>query len=295
MRKGLALSLGLIPLLVVAGISLRPEPAELPSLDGLSGDIKRGAYLARASGCIACHTDFANGGAALAGGAALETPFGRFVAPNLTTDPEHGIGGWSIDDFSRALRHGISPQGEPYYPAFPYTFYTRFSDQDIADLWAAFQTVPPVARKAPQHQLGFPYNLRFGLTLWQGLYFEPQRFQAEADKSEAYNRGAYLVTAASHCAACHTPRNLLGAIDHHAPFSGAGSLLDGGGQVPPITPQALTRNGWTELDLAYALQTGVKHDGDAFGGSMGEVVREGTGFMRKEDLRAIAHYLFNRE
>ncbi|MFC6673518.1 c-type cytochrome [Marinobacterium aestuariivivens] len=190
---------------VFMGTGAFSTPQADPGLGNLTGDVARGAYLARASGCIACHTDVDGGGQPLAGGAPLETPFGTFHAPNLTTDPEHGIGAWTLQDFARALRHGIAPDGSPYYPAFPYTFYTGFSDQDIADLWAAFRTVPAVPQPSKEQALAFPYSIREGLRLWQTLYFEPKRFEPNPDGGDLHNRGAYLVEAAGHCAACHTP------------------------------------------------------------------------------------------
>lgn len=294
MKRALIILSGLSVVLAMGWNSLNSEATVASSLKELKGDVNRGAYLARASGCIACHTDVVNGGAPLAGGAPLKTPFGTFYAPNLTTDTVHGIGGWDVDDFALALRYGQSPKGDSYYPAFPYTFYTKLSDQDIADLWAAFQTVPAVGQSAEEHQLGFPFNQRAALPVWQALFFSEERFQPDTNKSEKYNRGAYLVEAATHCAACHSERNLFGALDQDDPFTGSKSMLEGEGKVPAITTQALLDKGWTELDLAYALKSGLKHDGDAFGGSMGEVVRDGTSFMQKEDLEAIVHYLMNQ-
>lgn len=294
MKRALIILLGSSALLALGWQALSSEKVTQYSLKDLNGDVSRGAYLARASGCIACHTDVVEGGAALAGGPPLATPFGTFYAPNLTTDKVHGIGGWDVDDFARALRKGQNPQGQSYYPAFPYTFYTKLSDQDIADLWAAFQTVPAVAEPAADHQLSFPFNQRAALPIWQALFFTEERYKAEPEKSEKFNRGAYLVEAVTHCGACHSKRNLLGALDPDTPFTGSKSLLDGEGNVPAITGQSLLDNGWTELDLAYALKSGLKHDGDAFGGSMGEVVRDGTAFMQQKDLEAIAHYLMKR-
>ncbi|MBV1788067.1 cytochrome c [Marinobacterium sp. D7] len=273
------------------GISMTDtKPASPSPLASLQGDVGRGAYLARASGCIACHTDSESGGRPLAGGAPLETAFGTFYAPNLTTDTTHGIGSWSIEEFARAVRQGESPEGEPYYPAFPYGFYTRFSDQDIADLWAAFLTVPAVEQPSREQELSFPFNIRTGLHLWKGLYFEPQRFQPLEDKSDMYNRGAFLVEAAGHCAACHTPRNLLGALDEEAQWTGADGL-PGGGASPAIAPSALKQRGWTVQDLAYALRSGITPDGDVMGASMGEVIQQGTSFLSDDDRQAIATYL----
>ncbi len=157
----------------VFGLIAWPIGVEPPSmLKQLDGNVDRGAYLARASGCIACHSDFEAGGAPLAGGAPVRTDFGTFYPPNLTTDPDHGLGAWSISDFARAVRQGVSPEGDPYYPTFTYPFYTEFTDQDIVDLWAAFQTVPAVPEPSPEHDTGFPFDQRWGLKLWRAAYLE---------------------------------------------------------------------------------------------------------------------------
>lgn len=255
------------------------------------GDVQRGAYLARMSGCIACHTDTKGGGAPLTGGAPIETPFGAFLPPNITQHPEDGIGGWTVADFARALRQGESPEGEPYYPSFPYRFYTGFSDRDVADLWAAFQTVPPAEGGGPGHDLGFPWSVRDGLALWRGLYFEPERWEPDATRSEPWNRGAYIVEVAAHCAACHTPRTLLGGPDEEEALTGG--VIGKDRKVPAITAKALTEKGWTEDDVVIALRSGLMPDGDAFGSGMAEVVREGTKWLSDDDLRAIAIYLLS--
>ena len=184
---------------------------EKPALGELEGNADRGAYLARMSGCIACHTNAEGGGAPLAGGLALETDFGTFYSPNLTTDEVHGIGAWTPETFAKAVRQGISPDGAPYYPAFPYPFYSKFSDQDIADLWAAFQTVPPVAEPSKPQEMQFPFSFRPGLKLWRAMFLEPEPFQPDGEKSEQWNRGKFIVEGPAHCGACHTPRNILGA------------------------------------------------------------------------------------
>lgn len=296
MKKGGLLFITVLVLGAAGWFSL-PLLANNPelTLNAKAGNVAKGAYLARASGCIACHTNVKGGGAPLAGGAPLETEFGSFYPPNLTTDKEKGIGGWSLEQFAVALRHGLSPSGEPYYPAFPYEFYSGLSDQDIADLWAAFQTVPPVAKDSSEHGLAFPFNIRRGLHLWQTLFLEDRPFTPESGKDERYNRGKFLAESAAHCAACHSPRNLLGALDNNALYTGGASALAEEGKVPPITAKALTDAGWSEVDLGYALKTGVKADGDVFGGSMAEVVREGTSYLQKQDLNAIAYYLLNRK
>ncbi|WP_424984283.1 c-type cytochrome [Maritalea sp. S77] len=261
--------------------------AELKSMEG---NVQRGAYLARMSGCIACHTDVANGGAPLAGGVKLATDFGTFYSPNLTTSAKHGMGEWTIEMFAKAVRQGVSPKGEPYYPAFPYPFYAKFTDQDIADLWVAFQTVPAVEIPSDDHQLAFPFNFRAGVKLWRAAYLDLRPFEPDSAKSEAWNRGKYIVEGAAHCGACHTPRNFAGARQASFKLQGAERLPDGG-KSPPIHAQALKGNGWDQSSLAYALKSGIKPDGDVFGGSMAEVVREGTSFLSRQDLNAIATYL----
>jgi mono/diheme cytochrome c family protein len=260
----------------------------------VQGNVDRGAYLARASGCISCHSNFEAGGAALAGGAPLGTPFGTFHPPNLTTDPVNGIGGWRVEDFAKALRQGIGPDGQPYYPAFPYAFYADFTDQDIADLWVAFQTVPPVPEPAPSHDVGFPFDQRWGLKLWRAAFFYDPETEPVAGRSEEWNRGRALVRGPAHCGACHTPRNLAGGRDLGALFAG-NTDLPGGSKAPSIQPDALEKGGWTVSALAYALETGLTPSGDAFGGSMAEVVRENTRFMTPEDRRAMAAYLLAGE
>ncbi|MEZ5877567.1 MAG: cytochrome c [Tepidamorphaceae bacterium] len=263
-------------------------------LEAQTGNPERGAYLARMAGCIACHTNTQEGGAPLAGGLALKTDFGTFHSPNLTMDPQHGIGDWTLEAFACAVRQGVSPEGEPYYPAFPYPFYAQFSDQDIADLWAAFQTVPGVAEPSKPQELGFPFNIRAGLKLWRLAFADLEGFRPDPEKSDAWNRGKFIVNGPGHCGACHTPRNFAGARQVEMHLHGADKLPDGG-KSPPITAQALKEKGWTQSTLKYALRTGVLPDGDAFGGSMGEVVRDGTSFLTDDDLSAIAAYLMDHE
>ncbi|MEX3316968.1 cytochrome c [Sulfitobacter sp. PS-8MA] len=265
-----------------------------PATIDLDGDVQRGAYLARASGCIACHTNFEQGGAPLAGGAPLNTPFGSFHPPNITPDPEGGIGRWQVTDFAKAVRQGVSPEGEPYFPAFTYPFYADFTDQDIADLWAAFQTVAPVAEAAPDHDVGFPFNQRWGLKAWRALFNRDPETEPIPGKSDVWNRGRKLVRGAAHCGACHTGRNLAGGRMPDAVFAGNDDL-PGGNKAPSILPSDLAAGGWTVRNLAYALKSGVTPSGDVFGGSMGEVVQNGTRFLTPADLEAIATYLLDSD
>lgn len=293
MWKIVAILLSALVLTGAAGLSVWPigEPQQLNALDG---NVQRGAYLARMAGCIACHTDNQNGGAPLAGGVSLKTDFGTFYSPNLTTDQVHGIGGWTIGDFAKAVRQGVSPEGAPYYPAFPYPFYAKLSDQDVADLWAAFQTVPPAAKPSRAHDTPFPFSFRPGVKLWRAGFIDFAPFRSDPAKSDTWNRGKYIVEGPGHCGACHTPRNLFGARQAELRLHGASGLPDGG-RSPAITADRLREKGWAAADLAYALQTGILPSGDAFGGSMAEVVQTGTAFLTEDDRLAIATYLLDAE
>lgn len=263
------------------------EPAAFPI-----GDPERGAYLARSGGCVSCHTNAAAKGPALAGGAPLDTPFGTFVPPNITPHPVAGIGRWTIQDFARAVRQGVSPEGDPYYPVFTYSFYAGFTDQDIADLWEAFRTVPPVAEAAPVHDVGFPFSFRSGLKLWRANYLDAPVTDALMGTSSPWNRGRVLVEGAAHCAACHTGRNLAGGLKDSARFAGNDDL-PGGSKAPSILVADLVGRGFTVANLSYALKSGLLPNGDAFGGSMAEVVAQGTSFITDADREAIATYLLD--
>lgn len=287
----------ILAVITMAGIGFLAwmfSPIDLQSAPiTLQGDPARGAYLARMGGCIACHTDENSGHGLLAGGPPLESPFGVFAAPNITISAEHGIGDWGIDDFARAVRQGISPQGEPYYPAFPYEFYRSFSDQDIADLWSVLQLVPVVEQADPQTDIGFPFNIRAGLKPWRLLFENPVFISPDSSRTDNYNRGRFIVEGPAHCAACHTPRNLAGVLDKNRWFEGA-QLLPTGGYAPAIDAASLKAQGWTVEDLAWALQTGITPEGDALGGSMAEVISGGSQFLSEEDRRAMAEYLLTQ-
>lgn len=285
-----ALAVGAALALGVSGVLWAWPIGEPEHLGALQGDVWRGAYLARASGCVSCHT--APGGQALAGGAPLETPFGTFVPPNITPDPEGGIGEWTLDEFAVAVRQGVAPEGHAYYPAFVYEFYQGFSDQDVADLFAAIQSVPPAAERAPDHDVSFPFNLRFGLKLWRAAFMTEPYVTPTLGRSELWNRGQALVEGPTHCAACHTGRNLLGGLQADEAMAGSDDL-PGGSVAPSIRTADLLERGWTPSSLAYALRTGLAPDGDALGGSMAEVVHAGTSFLDEADREAIAAYIMD--
>ena len=161
----------------------------------------RGGYLARAAGCISCHTDKKAKGAPFAGGRALKTPFGTYYSPNITPDPGTGIGTWSDDDFLLALKHGLSPDGAHYFPVFPYTSYTKMVDDDARAIKAYLFSLKPVIRQNRRHDVSPPFGWRWMIGAWKALYFEVGRFEPEPSRDEAWNRGAYLATLA-HCGEC---------------------------------------------------------------------------------------------
>jgi mono/diheme cytochrome c family protein len=267
----------------------RPLGAADPPADGSAAE--RGAYVIRAAGCIACHTDKKNGGAALVGGRALKTPFGTFYTPNLTPDPETGIGRWSDEDFIRALSEGVSPEGEHYYPAFPYTTYARMTRRDMLDLKAYLFAQPPVNQPNRPHDLAFPFSWRFVNWPWQVLFFSARPFEPDPTQTPEINRGAYLVKALAHCGECHTPRNLLSAVDDDDFLSGTTSGPEGE-IVPNITPDKATGIGdWSAKDLVFLFRTGFRPDGNDVQGGMREAIDDGLKHLSQADLEAIADYL----
>ncbi|MEL6751296.1 MAG: cytochrome c, partial [Pseudomonadota bacterium] len=188
-----------------------------------SGNKARGEAVFWAGGCASCHAaDGATGDAklVLAGGHALKTPFGTFVAPNISTHASEGIGDWSALDFASAMKRGIAPGGHRYYPAFPYTQYARMSDIDVADLWAYMQTLPVDPTPSQPHDLPFPVNIRAGLALWQLLHLDEAPVTAQS-ADPLIERGRYLVEGPAHCGACHTPRGVTGGLDHSRWLAGA--------------------------------------------------------------------------
>ena len=258
--------------------------------DAATPAVERGRYVFQAAGCLGCHTDAKNDGAALAGGRALATPFGTFYTPNITPDPVTGIGAWREADFLTALREGSSPEGDPYYPAFPYTSYSGMTDQDMRDLFAYLMAQPPVRQENRGHDLDFPYNLRFTLGIWQALFFEAGAFAPEAGKDSAWNRGAYLVRHLGHCGECHSPRGFLGAVDGDRELAGNPEGPEGG-KVPNLTPGPGGLGDWSESDIAYALKSGITPEGDFLSDAMGEVIDNSTSQLSDEDLAAISKYL----
>ena len=252
---------------------------------------ERGAYIFAAAGCKGCHT--AKDGETLAGGRALETPFGEFYGPNITADPEHGIGTWSDADFIRALSQGVSPDGRDYYPVFPYTSFTRMTAEDMLDLKAYIFSLPAVATPNLDHDLALHVRFRPVLAAWKVLNLRREPEPPEPGQSPEWNRGRYLVRALGHCGECHSPRGPDGAVRAAMALAGAKDGPDGD-SVPNITPHRETGIGrWSRSDVDYMLKIGMLPDGDFVGGSMGEVVDETTSQLTDEDRAAITDYLLS--
>lgn len=221
----------------------------------------------------------------LAGGKAFPSDFGTFHAPNISSDPDAGIGAWSDGALAHAIVAGVSPGGAHYYPAFPYTAYARMEPQDLADLIAYLRPLPADATPSRDHDLGFPFSIRRSVGLWKWLYAD-EEWGLTGDLNSEQARGRYLVEALGHCAECHTPRDALGGLDRANWMRGAPNPT-GDGRIAGITPDQL---GWDALSIAYYLETGLTPEFDSAGGHMANVVKN---FARLDaaDRDAVAAYL----
>ena len=251
--------------------------------------LERGAYLVRIGACMGCHT--AQGGAVLAGGGEVRTPFGVFHAPNLTPDTETGLGRWSLADFRGAMRHGVAPSGRLLYPAFPYEQYTALRTADVDAIYHYLRSLPPVAQPTQAHQLQFPYGSQWALALWRGLYFRSADVVPQQAPDAPQDVGRYLVQAVTHCAACHSPRNGLGAL-------GGGQRLEGG-QMPTEDWQAPSLldsreagvQRWAPEAIVQLLRSGRTDGGATASGPMADAVFWSTQYLTEGDARAVAAYL----
>lgn len=270
-----------------------PGGVEAAALPARQPDVVNGERVFNAGGCASCHAVPKATGEdklKLAGGLELDTPFGIFRVPNISSDPQTGIGGWSTLDFVNAMQHGVSPEGAHYYPAFPYGSYARMRTEDVVDLKAYLDRLPAVTNEVAGHSLPFPFNVRRGLGLWKILYLdEAPAIALPADASEEVRRGQYLVEALGHCGECHTPRDVLGGPDKANWLAGALNP-EGKGTIPNITPHDDGIGGWSSDDVVYSLESGFKPDFDTFGGSM-VAVQETMAKLPPEDRAAIAAYL----
>lgn len=250
--------------------------------------IERGAYLARAGNCIGCHTT--TGGAPLAGGRGVDTPFGAVVAPNITPDAKTGIGNWSAAEFWRAMHHGRSRDGRLLYPAFPYPSFTRVSREDSDALFAFLMSMPAVGKPNAPHALRFPFNTQAALAVWRALYFRPAEFEPQAGQSAEWNRGKYLVQGLGHCAACHSGRDALGGTSLKAEFAG-GLMPDAAWYAPSLAaPSEAGVQRWPREEVVKLLKDGVSAHASV-SGPMAEVVFSSTQYLSAADLDAMARYL----
>ncbi len=248
-----------------------PKPLAEADVAGLTGDAAKGEQVFWATGCASCHMAPDAKDAAqlvLTGGQAFPSPFGSFIAPNISQDPVHGIGDWSLLDLANALTRGVSRTGEHLYPALPYASYAKLDLQDVADLHAFLKTLPADATPSQPHGLGFPFNIRASLGGWKLLFLRDD-WALPGNLTPTEDRGRYVAEAMAHCGECHTPRNALG------------------GMIPNITPAKLT---WSEAEIAYYLTTGFTPDFDSVGGHMAHVV-ENFGRLPKAEAEAVAAYL----
>ncbi|NIZ11405.1 cytochrome c [Pseudooceanicola sp. HF7] len=289
MRKLLRLLLVLIVIGAALGWWLtRPRTLDPEVMAGLSPDAARGEEVFYAGGCASCHA--APGASAdemlvLAGGRALTSDFGTFYAPNISSSVEAGIGGWSALELANAMQRGVSPEGQHYYPAFPYTTYIRAEPQDIADLHAFMQTLPASETPSRAHDVGFPFNIRRALGGWK-LLFLNQDWVLEEVGVPQIERGRYLVEALGHCGECHTPRNAIGGPELSRWLGGAPNPA-GDGRIPNITSGGLD---WSAADIAEYLSSGLTPDFDVAGGEMADVVTN-MSHLPREDLEAIGAYV----
>lgn len=278
----------LVTSFALAGAAAAQTP---PGGPDRSDPVRYGEYVFRAGGCLECHTDTKAKGPPLAGGRGLPTPYGTFFAPNITPDPKDGIGSWTETNFIDAMRHGTTPDGAPYFPAFPYTSFTKATDEDLRALWAYLKTQPAVAQANRPHDLQFPFGIRSLMWGWRLLFFNEGVFKPDPAQSPQWNRGAYLVNALAHCGECHTPRNPLGGLKADMRFAGSADNAEGE-RVPNITPHPKTGIGaWSAKDIADYLGSGMTPGGDFAGGLMGSVIEGSTKYLTQDDRLAMATYL----
>jgi mono/diheme cytochrome c family protein len=285
------ISVALLAALAAAGVYWwlsAPVVAAAGTAPARAPDLANGQVIFNAGGCASCHAvPDQPDRLRLGGGVAIKSPFGTFYAPNISSDPSDGIGKWSDAEFVNAVMHGVSPDGQHYFPAFPYTSYQHARREDVLDLFAYLKTLPAVAGKVRDHDVRFPFDIRRNVGIWKLLFMDGKPFVADSAKSPQWNRGAYLVNSFGHCAECHSPRNALGGIIAGERFAG-GPNPEGEGWVPNITQKGLGE--WSAKDIAYLLKTGELPDGDSVGGAMTRVIKN-TSQLPDEDLAAMADYL----
>ena len=287
--KYLIFGLGVLPFSAALYLALswpKTHPAE--QLGALRSDVKNGEKVFLAAGCGSCHSNPEADSAerlVLSGGKSFETPFGIFYAPNISTSVDFGLGSWSLIDFERAVRQGVSPDGAHYFPVFPYTAYQHMTDQDIVDLWAYWQSFEAAHAENQAHDLPLLFGFRRNVGLWKRIFMTPD-WAISSELLPEEQRGRYLVEALGHCGECHTPRNLFGGLKRAQWLAGATNPT-GKGRIPNITPASLD---WSMAEISEYFSSGFTPDFDVVGGHMALVV-ENLAQLDKTDRDAIAHYL----
>lgn len=257
-------------------------------------DLANGELVFWAGGCGSCHAEKGAKGddkKMLGGGHRLDTPAGVFVTPNISPDPETGIGKWSVNEFANAMLNGVSPKGSHYYPSFPYSSYTRMNEKDIVDLFAYLKTLPSVEKPNEAHELNPLFALRRGVGLWKTVFLTDAPVTTVNTGDETLERGRYLVEGMGHCGECHSPRTAFGfgGMDTSRWLAG-GPAPEGDGKIPNITPHDQALGGWSEDEIANYLESGFTPDFDSVGGSMVSV-QENMAKLPAIDVAAIAAYL----
>jgi mono/diheme cytochrome c family protein len=267
--------------------SMQAEDKGAPSGPVTAALIERGEYLARAADCAACHTS--PNGKPFAGGVPFKLPFGTIHSTNVTPDRETGIGGWSDDDFVRALHRGIAPSGHYLYPAFPYTFFTAMSHDDALAIKAYLFSLPPQRVANKENHVRFPFNQRWGMAFWNLAFLRDRRFAPDPAQSAAVNRGAYLATALGHCGECHTPRNLAFGTESGREF--AGDALEGWRAYNITSDKRLGIGAWSDAQLAGFLSSAHAQGRGSAAGPMAEAVENSLQYLTSEDISALVAYL----
>jgi mono/diheme cytochrome c family protein len=263
------------------------NPTGVPAKLAQASDVERGAYLARAADCVACHTT--QGGKEYAGGLGFKLPFGTLYSTNITPDKETGIGNYSDQDFLNSLHRGIRRDGARLYPAMPFASYTYMTDADALAIKAYLFSLPPVRAAIPENTLTFPFNQRWAMNFWAAVFNPDTRFQPDSSKSPEWNRGAYLAEAMAHCGECHTPRNLAFALDNRRKYAGA---VTAGWRAFNISSDKATGiGGWRDDDLVSYLSIGHADGHGTASGPMGEAVDRSLSQLAGEDIRAVVAYL----
>jgi mono/diheme cytochrome c family protein len=279
----------------------KPPGAQSAASDGSRGVVaatanqslaERGRYLADAGNCFSCHTQ--GRGAPYTGGVPFQTPFGTIYSTNITPDEKTGIGGWSREQFRRAMHEGIAADGSFLFPAFPYTAFTKVSDADVDAIYAFLRTLKPVSSTPPEND--FIFSMRWPMRIWNSMFFKKGRFVADRAQTPEWNRGAYLVEGLGHCGACHSPRNyMMAEISEQALEGGVMADKVAHDKVRPwsavnLTPSKNALGSWSLTDLTKYLHSGFSPRAGSFG-PMNEVIVNSLKKLTAQDVRAMAVYL----